>query len=101
MLTYETWEENDVSFSEEDETKGALSALSWAYKEYKSEIVYACSFGVEGMVLLHLINQVNPSAKVVFLDTNVHFQETYELIQKVRERFPSLNIIEKTAKTYT
>ena len=29
------------------------------------------------------------------MDTNVHFQETYELIQKVRERFPSLNIIEK------
>lgn len=66
MLTYETWEENDVSFSEEDETKGALSVLSWAYKEYENEIVYACSFGVEGMVLLHLINQVNPSAKVVF-----------------------------------
>ena len=43
----------------------------------------------------HLINQVNPYAKVVFLDTNVHFQETYELIRKVRERFPSLNIIEK------
>lgn len=95
MLTYETWEENVVSFSEEDETKGALSVLNWAYEEYKDEIVYACSFGVEGMVLLHIINQVNPSAKVVFLDTNVHFQETYELIQKVRERFPTLNIIEK------
>ena len=51
MLTYETWEENVVSFSEEDETKGALSILKWAYGEYKDEIVYACSFGVEGMVL--------------------------------------------------
>ena len=87
---------NVVSFSEEDETKGALSVLNWAYKEYKDEVVYACSFGVEGMVLLHIINQVNPSAKVVFLDTNVHFQETYELIRKVRERFPSLNIIENS-----
>ena len=38
MLTYETWEENDVSFSEEDETKGALSVLSWAYKEYKMKL---------------------------------------------------------------
>ena len=59
-------EENVVSFSEEDETKGALSVLKWAYGEYKDEIVYACSFGVEGMVLSHLINQVNPYAKVVF-----------------------------------
>ncbi|KEK23683.1 phosphoadenylyl-sulfate reductase [Bacillus gaemokensis] len=95
MLTYETWKEDFVSFSEEDETKGALLVLEWAYKEYGDEIVYACSFGVEGMVLLHLINQVNPSAKVVFLDTNVHFQETYDLIRRVRERFTKLDIMEK------
>lgn len=95
MLTYETWKDNSVSFQEDDETKGALQVLKWAYTQYKDEIVYACSFGVEGMVLLHLINQVNPSAKVVFLDTGVHFQETYSLIQRVRERFPQLDIIEK------
>ncbi|PED08857.1 phosphoadenylyl-sulfate reductase [Bacillus pseudomycoides] len=95
MLTYETWKEDFVSFFEKDETKGALQVLEWAYKHYENEIVYACSFGVEGMVLLHLINQVNPSAKVVFLDTNVHFQETYDLIKRVRERFPDLEIIEK------
>ncbi len=53
--------------------KGALSVLNWAYEEYKDEIVYACSFGVEGMVLLHLINQVNPSAKVVFFGYKCSF----------------------------
>lgn len=95
MLTYETWKEDFVSFSEEDETKGALQVLLWAYQHYENEIIYACSFGVEGMVLLHLINQVNPSAKVVFLDTNVHFQETYDLIKRVGERFPELEIMKK------
>ncbi|HDR4570565.1 phosphoadenylyl-sulfate reductase [Bacillus cytotoxicus] len=95
MLTYETWEEDSMSFSERDETKGALAVLEWAYKQYNDEIVYACSFGVEGMVLLHLINEVNPFAQVVFLDTNVHFCETYALIERVRQRFPKLNIIEK------
>lgn len=98
MLTYETWKDHFVSFPEDDETKGALAAVRWAYEHYRQDIVYACSFGIEGMVLLHLINQVNPSAKVVFLDTNVHFQETYDLIKKVRERFPKLNIIEKQPK---
>ncbi|ENQ3104771.1 phosphoadenylylsulfate reductase (thioredoxin) [Bacillus sp. 491mf] len=95
MLTYENWQDNFVSFPEDDETKGALATVRWAYEHYRQDIVYACSFGVEGMVLLHIINQVNPSANVVFLDTNVHFQETYDLIKKVRERFPQLNIIEK------
>ncbi|MDC2866025.1 phosphoadenylyl-sulfate reductase [Bacillus sp. BP-3] len=95
MLTYETWKNHFVSFPEDDETKGALAAVRWAYEHYRKDIVYACSFGIEGMVLLHVINQVNPSANVVFLDTNIHFQETYDLIKKVRERYPKLNIIEK------
>ena len=38
MLTYETWEENVVSFSEEDETKGALSVLNWAYGSIKMKL---------------------------------------------------------------
>lgn len=42
MLTYETWEEDSMSFSERDETKGALAVLEWAYKQYNDEIVYAC-----------------------------------------------------------
>ncbi|MGG2015983.1 phosphoadenylyl-sulfate reductase [Bacillus sp. S10(2024)] len=95
MLTYETWKNHFVSFPEDDETKGALAAVRWAYEHYRKDIVYACSFGIEGMVLLHVINQVNPSANVVFLDTNIHFQETYDLIKKVREQYPKLNIIEK------
>lgn len=56
MLMYEMWEENVVLFLEEDEIKGVLLVLNWVYKEYKDEVVYVCSFGVEGMVLLYIIN---------------------------------------------
>ncbi|MCP8968666.1 phosphoadenylyl-sulfate reductase [Ectobacillus ponti] len=92
MLTYETWAEATVPFDQEDGTKGALSVLRWAYEQYGEEVVYACSMGVEGMILLHLISQVKPDAKVVFLDTNKHFKETYELIDRVKARFPQLRI---------
>ncbi|GAA3327750.1 hypothetical protein GCM10020331_068950 [Ectobacillus funiculus] len=101
MLTYETWDAPSIDFNEDDETKGALSVLRWAYDHYGDDVVYACSFGVEGMILLHLIDQVKPDAKVVFfLDTDLHFKETYELIERVEERFPRLQIVLQKARAY-
>lgn len=75
-----------------DDTKGATDVLEWAYDTYGDSIVYACSFGAEGMVLIDLISKVKKNAEIVFLDTDVHFTETYELIEKVKKRYPELRI---------
>ena len=66
--------------------------MKWAYDSYGDEIVYSCSFGAEGMILIDLISQVKADAKIVFLDTDLHFQETYDLIYRVKERYPKLQI---------
>lgn len=92
MITYDTWNDSTVEFEVDEEYKGALNILNWAYNHYEDEIVYACSFGIEGIVLIDLIAKVKPDAKIVFLDTNVHFKETYETIEKVKKNYPSLNI---------
>ena len=44
------------------------------------------------MVLINLIYQIKPDAQIVFLDTDLHFQETYDLIDRVKECFPKLRI---------
>ncbi|MCQ6276256.1 phosphoadenylyl-sulfate reductase [Bacillus sp. V3B] len=109
LLTYENFDESSlIEFSHEDETKGALEALKWSYSHYGEQLVYACSFGIEGIVLIDLIFKVNEKAKIVFLDTDLHFSETYELIDKVKARYPSLQIelkkpsltLEEQAKQY-
>ncbi|KKB34722.1 phosphoadenylyl-sulfate reductase [Bacillus thermotolerans] len=93
MITYHDWnEEQHALFPEDSETKGALETLRWAYEEYENDIVYACSFGIEGIVLIDLISKVKPNAEIVFLDTGYHFKETYELIDKVKAAYPELNI---------
>ncbi len=98
-LTYDQWQEFD-HFVVDRQLKGALNVIQWAYDTYGNELVYACSFGVEGIVMLHLIDQVKPNAKVVFLDTDFHFQETIDLISEVKQRFSQLNIeIKKPALT--
>nr|WP_269153336.1 phosphoadenylyl-sulfate reductase [Neobacillus sedimentimangrovi] len=106
-MTYENW--SDVKIAEIlKEHRDYLDILKWAYKEYKDDIVYACSFGAEGIVLIDLIYKINKKAKIIFLDTGLHFPETYELIEKVKKRYPSLEIslikptmsLEEQAKTY-
>ena len=92
MLTYENWGQHNIEFEQDDVYKGALNALTWAYEHYGEEIVYACSFGIEGIVLIDLISKVKPDAKIVFLDTDVHFKETYETIARVKEKYPQLQI---------
>ena len=44
------------------------------------------------MVLINLIYQIKPDAQIVFLDTDLHFQETYDLIDRVKEKYPRLRI---------
>ncbi|WP_077211256.1 phosphoadenylyl-sulfate reductase [Bacillus dakarensis] len=88
-ITYENWVEECNIFETQPDY---LDVLKWAYNEYKDDIVYACSFGAEGIVLIDLIYKVNKKAKIIFLDTGLHFQETYELIDKVKKQYPSLTI---------
>ncbi|MCF6094229.1 phosphoadenylyl-sulfate reductase [Microaerobacter geothermalis] len=72
--------------------KDTIDVLKWAYGTYQDGLVYACSFGAEGMVLIDLISKVQKNAQIVFLDTHLHFKETYELIEKVKIRYPDLRI---------
>ncbi|WP_173917400.1 phosphoadenylyl-sulfate reductase [Halobacillus sp. Marseille-Q1614] len=95
LITYDSFQKDPFAGQIPDkETKGALSILEWAYNAY-DDIVYACSFGAEGIVLIDLISRVKKDARIVFLDTHVHFQETYELIDRIKERFPGLQITMK------
>lgn len=92
LLTYETWAEPTKEFIVDEQYKGALNVLTWAYKTYGEQLVYSCSFGIEGIVLIDLIAKIEPKAKIVFLDTGLHFTETYELIEKVKKKYPELQI---------
>lgn len=94
MLIYQTFDQFcRPVFPVDNDTKGALPVLEWAYQNYSDdELIYACSFGIEGIVLIDLISKVNERAKVVFLDTDVHFEETYQLIETVKQKYPNLRI---------
>ncbi|MDR6997617.1 phosphoadenylyl-sulfate reductase [Neobacillus niacini] len=106
-LTYENWNNHKLEVFLETQPD-YFDVLKWAYQEYGNKIVYACSFGAEGIVLIDLIHKINKKAKVIFLDTGLHFPETYELIERIKNRYPTLDIemvkpqlsLEEQAKDY-
>ncbi|BBN99774.1 phosphoadenylyl-sulfate reductase [Sporolactobacillus terrae] len=100
-VTYSQWGNAKLpEFSDRTALLESRKVLGWAFQEYGDKVVYSCSFGVEGMVLIDLIYSMNKTASVIFLDTDFHFKETYELIDRVEKRYPQLKIIkEKPALT--
>ncbi|MFC4322771.1 phosphoadenylyl-sulfate reductase [Litchfieldia salsa] len=92
LITFNTWQEEEVSNLNQS-VKDYFQLLKWTYTTYGDEdVVYACSFGAEGMVLIDLIYKVKKDARIVFLDTGLHFKETYKLIDQVKSRYPKLKI---------
>ncbi|MCL6594348.1 MAG: phosphoadenylyl-sulfate reductase [Alicyclobacillus sp.] len=55
-------------------------------------LALACSFGAEDMVLLDLWMRVRPDGVVFYLDTDVLFPETYELVERAVARYGIPNL---------
>ncbi|HJV17045.1 MAG TPA: phosphoadenosine phosphosulfate reductase family protein [Bacillales bacterium] len=97
-VIYDNWFLISGKFPIDDHTKGALAVLDWAYSQYSDEkLVYASSFGAEAIVLIDLIYKINQNAQIVFWDTDLHFPETYDVIEQVESHYPSLNIERRKA----
>jgi len=53
-----------------------MQTLEWAWKTFAPNIAALSSFQTQSIPLLHLILQVCPEIRVIFIDTGFHFQET-------------------------
>ncbi|MDZ7718344.1 MAG: phosphoadenylyl-sulfate reductase [Balneolaceae bacterium] len=61
--------------------------LIWVSETFGNEAVLGTGFGPSGMVLIHKITQLDLDIKAFCLDTNLLFEETYNLWNKVEKRF--------------
>jgi phosphoadenosine phosphosulfate reductase len=86
----------------------AQELIAYAFNEFGSKVAIASSFGAEDMVLIDIASRLIPKPRVFTLDTGRLPQETYELIEKVREKynlqidiyFPDRERIEDMVKRY-
>ncbi len=63
--------------AEDYETKTPQELLALAVEKFDS-ITLACSFGAEDVVLVDMLQKIKPGVDIFYLDTDVHFKETYE-----------------------
>ncbi len=71
--------------------KTPQEVLTWALGNY-SKIALASSFGAEDVVLIDMIAKIDPQAHVFTLDTGRLNGETYEVIAKVQQKYPQLQL---------
>ncbi|EIN10971.1 Phosphoadenosine phosphosulfate reductase thioredoxin [Punctularia strigosozonata HHB-11173 SS5] len=64
--------------------------LQWAL-EYLPNLYQTTAFGLTGLAATDMLAKLTPHPPpLIFIDTLYHFQETYELVEEVRERYKSV-----------
>lgn len=84
-----------MKFSEEEvkrlngefERSSPGEVLEWASRNLGSGVALATSFQIQGMALLDMLLRTDPRARIFTLDTGRLPSQTYELMDRVRERY--------------
>src|SRR5437764_5759304 len=69
------------------ETASAQDVVAYAVDRFHPQLKLACSFQKEESVLVHMLTEIEPSAKVFMIDTAVLFPETLETWKRFEDRF--------------
>jgi phosphoadenosine phosphosulfate reductase len=69
------------------ETADAPQVLAYAVQQFHPRLKLACSFQKEESVLVHMLTEIEPGARVFMIDTGVLFAETLVTWKRFEERF--------------
>ncbi len=61
-------------------------ALRWGLETFGQDLALATGFGPSGVVLMHLVSLLEPAMTVFYLDTDLLFDETYALRDRIEAR---------------
>ena len=81
----QSWEVVDRHVSNANLTQ----VLDWAVRKFGDKLTLACSFGAEDVVLVDALQRIPGGGKVdmFYLDTHLHFPETYETRDRLEKRY--------------
>ena len=73
------------------ELKTPQEVLKWSLDNLHPRIAMASSFGAEDVVVIDMIMKINPKARIFTLDTGRLNQETYDVMDEIRQKY-NMNI---------
>ena len=71
----------------------APQRIQWLFQEYGTRLVLSSSFGIQAAVMLDLVSKHAPEIPVVWIDTGYLFPETYQYVEKLKQKL-NLNLKE-------
>ncbi|MDR6227395.1 phosphoadenylyl-sulfate reductase [Desmospora profundinema] len=79
--------------------------LYWSVERFGKSMTLACSFGLEDVVLVDMLHQIDPQIDVFYLDTGLLFRETHQTRERLTKRYgksfirvsPNLSLNEQEA----
>ena len=74
-----------------EKLKTPQDVLKWALDNLHPKIAMASSFGAEDVVVIDMMMKINPKARVFTLDTGRLNQETYDVMDEIRNKY-NMNI---------
>ncbi|ARU60406.1 phosphoadenosine phosphosulfate reductase [Tumebacillus avium] len=78
--------EEVARLNEEFLNKSPEEILKLAFDKVEN-ISFACSFGAEDVAIVDMIVKIKPDAKIFYLDTDLLFEETYEVRDRILEKY--------------
>jgi phosphoadenosine phosphosulfate reductase len=97
----------DVAFTDEDlnrlnaELEGAPASkvVRWAVENFAASLTLASS--MQDAVLIDLAHAVDPAIDVFFIDTGLHFQETWDTLHAVEDKYSiTVRVVAKTEQNW-
>ena len=83
-------EAGELSVEFEGEEPEAV--LEWAFERFAPRIALSTAFQVDGVCLLDMAYRLDSQVKVFSVDTGRLPQETFDLIETLRDRYPGLEL---------
>lgn len=89
------------------ESQSAQDVLRWGIQQFSPRIGLASSFGAEDVVLIDMLVEIDPTITVFTLDTGRLNEETYDVMDKIRQKygiaiksyFPKLEAVQALERT--
>ncbi len=69
------------------ESATAEEVIGFAVERFHPRLTMACSFQKEESVLVHMLTEIEPEARIFMIDTGVLFPETLQTWKRFEERF--------------
>ncbi len=67
--------------------KDAHDILAWSVEQYHPRLVMATAFGPEGCCIISMLAAIEPTVRIINLDTGYQFPETLELRERLMARY--------------